>query len=241
MLFFHGQRGFIKVFNIQILQNMRVGDITEQSNLILDTLIQRMFATTYDDVRLNTHSLKLLNACLSRFGLHLLRCAQVRNQCNMNKDSILSAYFMLELTNGFQKRLTFDITYSSADFNDRDAHIRICEITVETTLDLIGNMRDDLYSTSTIVTTAFLLQYAPVNLTGGHVRVFIKTFIDKSFIMTQIKVCFSTIISDKNFTMLNRVHGSGVDIDIRIELLHSHFITTGFEKTSKRGCSDAFS
>jgi len=46
--------------------------------------------------------------------------------------------------------------------------------------------------------------------------------------MSQVQVCFCTVIGNEDFTMLDRVHGSGIDIDIRIEFLHGHFVSTGF-------------
>ena len=36
----------------------------------------------------------------------------------MTKDSILTSYFVLELTDCFKERLAFDITYSTTDFDD---------------------------------------------------------------------------------------------------------------------------
>ena len=75
----------------------------------------------------------------------------------MNQNSILSADFMLELTNRFQERLAFDITDCTTDFNDCNTHIRVCEIAVETTLDFIRNVWNDLNGTSAIIAAALLL------------------------------------------------------------------------------------
>ena len=75
----------------------------------------------------------------------------------MDQNRIVMADFMLELTNGLQKRLTLDITYGTADLDDGDTGLIIRKIAVETALDLIGDMRDDLYRTSAIVAAALLL------------------------------------------------------------------------------------
>ena len=39
----------------------------------------------------------------------------------MDQDSIFMSDIVLELTDGFQERLTFDIADSTANFNDRNA------------------------------------------------------------------------------------------------------------------------
>ena len=75
----------------------------------------------------------------------------------MDQNGIIMAHLMLELTNGFQERLALDITYGTADLNDGDAGLIIGKVAVKSTLDLVGNMRDDLYSTSAVITTTLLL------------------------------------------------------------------------------------
>ena len=74
----------------------------------------------------------------------------------MEKDGILMSYFMLELTNCLQKWLALNVTDSSANFNDGNVRIIGSKIPVESALDFIGDMRNNLYSPSAIVTAAFL-------------------------------------------------------------------------------------
>ena len=75
----------------------------------------------------------------------------------MDQNGIIMAHLMLELTNGFQERLALDITYGTADLNDGDTGLIIGKVAVKSALDLIGDMRDDLYSTSAVITTTLLL------------------------------------------------------------------------------------
>lgn len=115
--------------------------VTEQSNLILDGLIQRMLASADDDIRLDAHALQILNTGLGRLGLQFLRSTQIRNQRYMDQNGIIMAHLMLELTNGFQERLALDITYGTADLNDGDTGLIIGKVAVKSALDLIGDMR----------------------------------------------------------------------------------------------------
>ena len=39
----------------------------------------------------------------------------------MNEDRIVMPHIMLELTDGFQERLTLDVTNGSSDLDDRDS------------------------------------------------------------------------------------------------------------------------
>ena len=79
-----------------------------------------------------------------------------------------------------------------------------------------------------------------VNLTGCHIGIFIKTLINESLIMSQIQVCLCTIVCYKNFSVLNRVHGSGVDIDIGIQFLNRHRIAACLQQAGDRRRNNAF-
>ena len=87
----------------------------------------------------------------------------------MNQDYILASFFMLELTNCFQERLTFNVTYRTTDFYNGNFCILGSRITVETGLDFIGDVWDYLNGSSTEVSAAFLLQNGPVDLTGCYI------------------------------------------------------------------------
>lgn len=88
--------------------------VTEQSNLVLDGLIQRMLTSADDDIRLDAHALQILNTGLGGFGLQFLRSTQIRNQRYMDQNGIVMPHLMLELTDGFQERLALDVTYGTA-------------------------------------------------------------------------------------------------------------------------------
>ncbi len=82
----------------------------------------------------------------------------------MDQDCIVMSYIMLELTDCFQERLAFDITYRTTDFDDGNSVLSSMWIAVKTALNLICNMRNYLNSSSAEITTAFFLKYRPVNL-----------------------------------------------------------------------------
>ena len=100
---------------------------------------------------------------------------------------------------------------------------------VDEIFNLVCDVRNDLNRASSEVSMALLLQNAPINLTGSHVGILAKAFINDSFIVSQVQIRFCAIICNKNFPMLYRIHGSGIQIEIRIKLLHGYFIASGFQ------------
>ena len=240
MLPFHGQRSLVKIFHIQVLKYVRAGYITEQRDLVLQMIIQRMLTSADQDIRPDTHTLQILHRSLSRLGLQLAGSFDIGNQGYMDENGIFMSYVMLELSNGLQERLTFDIAHGTAYLNNGNMRLILIEIAVKTALDFVGNMGDNLHCASAVIAAALLVQNRPVDFTGGNVRILCQRFINKAFIMTKIQVCFSTVVSHEYLAVLNRVHGAGVNVDVRVKLLHSYFVATGFQKTSQRSCCDAF-
>ena len=57
--------------------------------------------------------------------------------------------------------------------------------------------------------------------------------------MSQIQIRFRTVIGDKHLAVLEGAHGTGIHIEIGVELLDRHLQTTLLEEPSQTGCRDA--
>ena len=97
---------------------------------------------------------------------------QIWDQCDVDQRNIVMSHIMLELADRFQERLAFDVSDGSTDFDDRNLGICSCRVTIETALDLIRDMRDDLYGSSTKISTTFFLKNGPVYFSGCDVGIF---------------------------------------------------------------------
>ena len=79
-----------------------------------------------------------------------------------------------------------------------------------------------------------------VNRAGRCVRVTTQWFIDEAFVMTKIEISFATVVGHEDFPVFERIHCSGIDVEIRIKLLHRYPQTTTLQQSAERGSSDAF-
>ena len=159
----------------------------------------------------------------------------------MNQNSVVMTYFMLELPDGFKERLALDIAYGAAHLNDGNAGFFIRKIAVKPAFDFIGNMGNYLNGAAAVIAAALLLEYAPVNFAGGDIRIFIKTLVDKTLIMSKIQIRLGAVVGDKHFAVLDGIHCPGVNIDIWVKLLHSHLIAARFQQAPQRGGSNTLS
>ena len=96
-------------------------------------------------------------------------------------------------------------------------------------------MGDNLYGASAEISATLFLKNAPVYFTCGDIGVLGQALINKTLIVTEIEIGLCAVVGDEYFTVLNRVHGARVDVDVRIKLLHGYLVTAGFQKTTE-GC-----
>ena len=233
MLVLHHERHLVDELRIGVLQHVVRRHITEKADLLPDILRNRILGTADEDIRLETKPLKLTYAHLRRLRLQLLGRMQIRNQRHMNHDGILMTDLLLELTNRLEERLGLDIADRTTNLDDGDTILALVIRMIEITLDLVRDVWDDLDGMTLILTVTLLVEDGPVHLTGGDIAPVIQGLVDETLVMTEIEVGLRTIIRDENLTMLNRVHRTRIDVDVRIELLHGNLIAARLQKTAE--------
>ena len=238
---FHGQRRFIEIFHIQILQHMALRHVAEQGNFVPHPLVDGIFAAAYQHIRPQPHGLKFLHTLLGGLCLQFPGSLQIRNQGHMNQNGVFMTHLVLELPDGLQKWLALNVSYRTAHLDYGDPLFPIGAGLIKPALDFIGDMRNYLDGSSAVISPPLLLQHGPVNLSGGHIGILIQALIDESLIMSQIQIRLRSIVGDEYLAVLDRIHGSRIHIDIGIEFLHGYLVASGFQKPSQGRRRNSFS
>ena len=146
----------------------------------------------------------------------------------MDDAGIAGTCFMLELADGFKERLALNVAHGTANLNDGNFCFCLRIVAVEAAFDFVGNMGDYLNGAAAEVSAALFVENGPVDLSCGHIGIPGKAFIDKALVVAKVQVCFGAVISHKHFSVLDRVHGAGVNVDVGVELLHGYLVASGF-------------
>ena len=162
---------------------------------------------------------------LSRLGFHFICRAQVWYQACVDIENIFRTNITFHLANCFKKWQGFNVPDSAADFGDNDIGIAMLGSAHNLFLNHVGDVGDDLNRCAEIFTAAFALQDFRINFPGCDIAVLVQVNINKPLIMAKVEVSLSTIIGDKHFTMLIRVHGAWVNVDIWIKFLNRNLQT----------------
>ncbi len=196
-------------------------NVGELRDLATRRHIDGVVGTADQHIRLQADGAQFLDRVLCRLGLGFAGGRDVRNQGQVHQHRALGADFETQLTDSFQKRLRFDITDRTADFDQGD--IGIARTLDDATLDLVGDMRDDLNGRTQIITTALLAQYVLIDTARGEVVVLGHGRAYEPLVVAQVEVGFGAIMGDEHFTVLEGAHGPWIDVDVRIQLEHGDF------------------
>src|SRR3990172_437072 len=170
---------------------------------------------------------------LRRFGFEFAGGDDVGYQRQVHEHAVAGPVLETHLPNRFQKRQRLDVADGTADFNQRD--VGAARAKLDATLDLIGDMRDDLHRGAEIVAASFFADNTFVNLAGREIVALTDARAHEAFVVAEIEVGFRAVVGNVYLAVLERTHGARIDVDIRVELEQRPLEAAGFENGAERG------
>ena len=66
-----------------------------------------------------------------------------------------------------------------------------------------------------------------------------QALVDEALVVAEVEVGLAAVVGDEHLAVLERVHRAGVDVDVRVELLHRDPEAPGLEQPTERGGGEA--
>ena len=107
-------------------------------------------------------------------------------------------------------------------------------------LDFVGDVRNDLHGFAQEFAAALLVDDAQIDLAGGVVGIARQRAVGEPFVVAQVEVGFAAVVQHVHFAVLVGAHRAGIDVDVRIELLHPHPQAAAFQQQADTGAGQAF-
>ena len=133
----------------------------------------------------------------------------------MNHHRVFFSQLPFQLTNRLYVRQRLYVSHSSAYFSDDDI-IAFIRKNFYSSLYLIGNVWDYLHGFSKEISFSFFFNYGLVDSSCGYIIILAGIGIQKSLIVSQVKVCFCAVFGHIAFAVFVRVQCPWVDVDIRV-------------------------
>ena len=192
-------------------------DVAEGGNFLLDFAAHGAVGAAEQDVGLNADGKQFLDGVLRGFGFQFLGCGDPGHQREVDKDGVLATQFLAHLADGFKKGQRLNVAHRAADFNN--GHVgAVGGDLAHGILDFVGHMRDDLNGLAEIVAAALLEDDLLVDAAGGEIVVAGQRCVGEALVVSQVEVGLRAVVGNKNLAMLKGRHGSGIDVEVGIEL-----------------------
>ncbi|GBE21977.1 hypothetical protein BMS3Bbin01_01331 [bacterium BMS3Bbin01] len=156
----------------------------------------------------------------------------------MHIDGVVWSEILAKLADRFQERQALDVANGATHLCDDHVDVVAIADSSDAGFDLVCDVRDDLHGAAEIVSTTFLLDDGQVHRTGRHVGIAPEILAGETFVVSEVEVGLAPIVGDEHLSVLEGVHRSRIDVDVRIQLLVDDAQTPCFEESSKGGCSD---
>jgi len=189
-----GEGYAVYVRNIDEVHNGICRDVTEQTDLAGRRLVDRSVGAYNDDLRLDASTSELRNRVLCWFRLQFLRSAEEGDQSDVDVAGIAHSGIFSHLSYRLEEREAFDISNGPTNLRDDDVHVVALSDLANARLDLVRDVRDDLYGCTEIVTSAFLANDRLIDRSRGDVRILAQILPDETLVVPQVEVRLSPII-----------------------------------------------
>ena len=185
-----------------------------------------MLRAANQDVGLHSKLKQLLDRVLGGFGFQFARRRQIGHQRQVHHQGVLRA-FPFHLTHGFDVGQRFDVPHGATDLRDHEVVVLLGAQDLNTPLDLVGDVRDDLDGLAQVLPATLLVNDTLVDASGGDVVRLGRLNVEEALVVTQVQIGLCAVHSHVALSMLIRVQRAWIHIDVRVQLLDGHGVPAG--------------
>src|SRR5690606_4490048 len=132
-------------------------------------------------------------------------------------------------------RQRLDVADGPADLGDDDVDVPVGGHPDDPLLDLVGDVREHLDRVAQVLPAPLLGYHVGVDLAGGDVRRPVQVGVQEPRVVPDVQVGLGPVVGDEDLAVLERVHRAGIDVEVRVQLLHGDPEAAEGEKTSEAG------
>ena len=234
-----GRRHLVDAGGVLALDDGGGVDVAHEGDLTLDPLGQGSVRAQHQGIGLDADGAQDRHRVLGGLGLELAGRRQEGDERDVHESHVLPSQVRPHLAGGLEEGLGLDVPHRAADLGDDDVGHRALGVgrglSPHDALDLVGDVRDDLNCVPEILPATLLGDDVGVDLPGGGVGGPGEVDVEEALVVADVQVRLRAILGDEDLSVLEGVHRAGVDVDVRVELLHDDAQATGPQQTTQTG------
>src|SRR5206468_9334192 len=194
-------------------------DVGEERDLVADVARELLVRAADDDVRMDTDAAELVDRVLRRLRLQLPGGLDEGYERHVDVRDVLRTYLAPELANRLEEGQRLDVPDRAADLGDDD----VCGLRLrgppDARLDLVRDVRDHLHRRAEELALAFLPEHGLPDRTRTVGRVLRRVLVHEALVVADVEIGLGSVLRHEDLAVLERAHRSGVDVQVRVELL----------------------
>ena len=181
---------------------------------------------------------KFFHRVLRGLGLELPGGGDERHQGNVHEQRVFAAQFLAHLPDGLHEGQRLDVAHRATDFDDGNVHV--LRHLLHRGFDFIGDVGNHLHGLAQVIAAPLLGDDLLVNAAGGPVVVAGQLGVGEALVVAQVEVGLGAIVGHKYLAVLERRHGSRIDVEIRVELHQVDFQPAALQQAADGGRRQSF-
>ena len=206
-------------------------EIAEDGDFFFSFLVEGLFASGDDEVRLDTHAIEKLDRLLGRFAFEFSNTSYERDIGDMDLEDIFGVA-EFEDAAGFEEETVLVFADGATEFDDDNIGMVGFARLGDAVDDFVGDMGNGFDVFSFVAEGSLAVDDGFVYLSCSHVVFSAQRQSQEALVISQILVCFQAVFCNKDLTMFLRADGTGIDIKIHVDLDDGDFDTFGLENSA---------
>src|SRR5690606_4998306 len=132
----------------------------------------------------------------------------------------------LQLPYSLHEWKALDIAHGTSNLGDHHIPLTVLSQLQHPALDLISNVRYNLYGLTKVCAFAFLIYYSLIYSSCSYVVCLGSVDVEEPFVVSEVKVRFGSVFRNITFSVFVGIQRARVNVDVGIELLNGHAETT---------------
>ncbi|MPM49254.1 hypothetical protein SDC9_95982 [bioreactor metagenome] len=213
--------------------------VAEQGNFPAHVVADGRVAPAHQNVRLNAQRQKLLDGVLGGLALQLAAAGNLNDERYMDEHHAALGLLRGHLTDGLQKGLGLNVAHGAANFGNDHVGAAGAGQKMDALFDFVRNMGNHLNGAAQVVAVALAAEHRPVHLAGCYRGVHREALVCKALVVSKVQIGLCSVVRHEDLTVLIRVHGTRIHVEIWVEFLQRHLQTALLEQTAQGGRRDA--
>ena len=225
----HIDRHVVDARQVFALHNAVEIDVAEGRHLLADVVLEMLLRAQHEDVGLNTDALQFLHTVLRGLRLQFARRLEIGDIGQVEVDGT-AAQLPLHLPDRLEERRRLYVADRTADLRDDEVVVVFLSEQLDVAFDFVRDVRHHLDGLAQIVATAFLVDDALVDASGGHGVGLRGLDAREAFVVPEVEVGFHAVHRHVALPVLVGVQRPRVDVDVRVEFLDGDVVAPCLEE-----------